>query len=137
MKAAGLRAAAFGRGVKPIGFDNQVLEQSEEAYSSQFSEMWWEGPDGTKILGILFANWYSNGNEIPAEKTAALDFWNQKLADVEKFAIGFTPRPKAAALSPAAFIICGVWPIFPKVSGKYPNSTGAPQRSDSLRPTTC
>nr|WP_315992218.1 hypothetical protein [Lactococcus lactis] len=43
-----------------IGFDNQVLEQSEEAYSSQFSEMWWEGPDGTKILGILFANWYSN-----------------------------------------------------------------------------
>ena len=78
MKAAGLSAAAFGRGVKPIGFDNQVLEQSEEAYSSQFSEMWWEGPDGTKILGILFANWYSNGNEIPAEKTAALDFWNQK-----------------------------------------------------------
>ncbi len=38
MKAAGLIAAAFGRGVKPIGFDNQVLEQSEEAYSSQFSE---------------------------------------------------------------------------------------------------
>ena len=27
MKQAGISAAAFGRGVKPIGFDNQVLEQ--------------------------------------------------------------------------------------------------------------
>ena len=68
----------FGRGVKPIGFDNQVLEQSDEAYSSQFSEMWWEGPDGTKILGILFANWYSNGNEIPSEKGSCKKAFGKK-----------------------------------------------------------
>ncbi|MDB1677982.1 MULTISPECIES: alpha-mannosidase [Enterococcus] len=84
MKQAGLEAAAFGRGVKPIGFDNQVLEA--ENYSSQYSEMWWKGPDQTEIFGLLFANWYSNGNEIPSEKEAAKVFWKQKLADAEQYA---------------------------------------------------
>lgn len=74
MQLANLPAAAFGRGVKPIGFDNQVLESD---YSSQYSEMWWEGPDQTKIFGLLFANWYSNGNEIPSEKEAAIAFGNK------------------------------------------------------------
>lgn len=84
MKQAGISAAAFGRGVKPIGFDNQILEA--ENYSSQYSEMWWKGPDQTAIFGLLFANWYSNGNEIPVEKEAALAFWKQKLADAEQYA---------------------------------------------------
>lgn len=84
MKQAGISAAAFGRGVKPIGFDNQVLEA--ENYSSQYSEMWWKGPDQTAIFGLLFANWYSNGNEIPVEKEATLAFWKQKLADAEQYA---------------------------------------------------
>ena len=84
MKQAGISAAAFGRGVKPIGFDNQVLEA--ENYSSQYSEMWWKGPDQTEIFGLLFANWYSNGNEIPVEKESARVFWKQKLADAEQYA---------------------------------------------------
>lgn len=83
MKQAGLEAAAYGRGVKPIGFDNQVLQ--DDSYASQYSEMFWEGPDGSRIFGLLFANWYSNGNQIPTEKEAALAFWKQKLADVEKY----------------------------------------------------
>ncbi|GGD00178.1 alpha-mannosidase [Enterococcus wangshanyuanii] len=84
MKQAGLETAAFGRGVKPVGFNNEVLD--DENYTSQYSEMWWQGPDGTNILGLLFANWYSNGNEIPATKEAAVTFWTQKLAEAEKFA---------------------------------------------------
>lgn len=69
-------ASKFKRGsiwsrVKPIGFDNEVLE---DQYTSQYSEMNWQGPDGTEIFGLLFANWYSNGNEIPAEETAAKAF---------------------------------------------------------------
>ncbi|WP_207696453.1 alpha-mannosidase [Enterococcus sp. DIV0212c] len=84
MKQAGLDAAAFGRGVKPVGFNNEVLD--DENYTSQYSEMWWQGPDGSVVFGLLFANWYSNGNEIPSEKEAALAFWTQKLAEAEKFA---------------------------------------------------
>lgn len=84
MKLANLQAAAFGRGVKPIGFDNEVL--ADDNYTSQYSEMYWDGPDGTQIFGLLFANWYSNGNEIPTTEKEAREYWEQKLADVEKYA---------------------------------------------------
>lgn len=84
MLQAGLDVAAFGRGVKPVGFNNEVLD--DENYTSQFSEMQWQGPDGSEILGLLFANWYSNGNEIPVEKQEAITFWTQKLAEAETFA---------------------------------------------------
>ncbi|MGT2950942.1 alpha-mannosidase [Streptococcus cuniculi] len=84
LKQTGLDVAAFGRGVKPIGFDNQVL--ADQQFTSQFSEMVWQGADGSEVLGILFANWYSNGNEIPVDKAEAAAFWEQKLADVERYA---------------------------------------------------
>ncbi|MDT2815158.1 alpha-mannosidase [Vagococcus carniphilus] len=84
MEEAGIKAAAFGRGVKPTGFNNAVI--NDEKYASQFSEMLWEGPDQSKIFGLLFANWYSNGNEIPTTKEEALAFWDQKLPDAEQYA---------------------------------------------------
>ena len=48
--------------------------------------MYWQGADGSRVLGILFANWYSNGNEIPVDKDEALVFWKKKLADVRDYA---------------------------------------------------
>jgi len=48
--------------------------------------MYWQGADGSRVLGILFANWYSNGNEIPVDKDEALAFWKQKLAEVRDYA---------------------------------------------------
>lgn len=84
VKETGLSYATFGRGVKPTGFNNTVGESS--AFQSTYSEMNWKSPDETQILGILFANWYSNGNEIPTEEEAARIFWDQKLADAEKYA---------------------------------------------------
>ncbi|MCX2456401.1 alpha-mannosidase [Lacticaseibacillus nasuensis] len=83
MKLAHLDTAAWGRGVTPTGFNNQT---SRGKFDSTYSEMWWEGPDGSKILGILFANWYSNGNEIPAEPEAAKAYWTKHLADAERYA---------------------------------------------------
>ncbi|EHI70411.1 glycosyl hydrolase family 38, N-terminal domain protein [Streptococcus ictaluri 707-05] len=84
MLKAGLKAAAFGRGIRPTGFNNQV--DNSEKFTSQFSEMAWQGPDDSRILGLLFANWYSNGNEIPTDEAKAKAYWDQKLADVERFA---------------------------------------------------
>lgn len=83
MVQAGITNAFFGRGVKPTGFNNTV---SSDGYESSFSELVWEGPDGSKVLGILFANWYSNGNEIPAEADEAKTFWERKLADARQYA---------------------------------------------------
>ncbi|MNO18219.1 Mannosylglycerate hydrolase [compost metagenome] len=83
MQQSGIGNAFFGRGVKPTGFNNTV---SDGGYESSFSELIWEGPDGSKVLGILFANWYSNGNEVPVDETEAKAFWDRKLADAEKYA---------------------------------------------------
>ena len=83
MLQSGITNAFFGRGVKPTGFNNTV---SDGGYESSFSELIWEGPDGSKVLGILFANWYSNGNEIPVDASSAKEFWDRKLADAEKYA---------------------------------------------------
>lgn len=83
MQQSGITNVFFGRGVKPTGFNNTV---SDDGYESSFSELIWEGPDGSKVLGILFANWYSNGNEVPVDEAEARAFWDRKLADAEKYA---------------------------------------------------
>lgn len=83
MVQSGIDNAFFGRGVKPTGFNNTV---SDGDFESSFSELTWEGPDGSKVLGILFANWYSNGNEVPADEEEAKAYWERKLADAEKYA---------------------------------------------------
>lgn len=83
MQLAGLDTVAFGRGVTPTGLNNQV---GHGDFDSTYSEMWWQGPDASKVLGILFANWYSNGNEIPVDPTVAKAYWDQKLADAERYA---------------------------------------------------
>lgn len=41
LKQSGMDVAAFGRGVKPTGFNNIVI--NDDQYSSPYSEMWWEG----------------------------------------------------------------------------------------------
>ncbi len=84
LKQAGMAAAVFGRGVKPVGFDNQVPEK--EDYASPYSEMYWQSPDGSALPGILFANWYNNGAEIPVEEGAAKAYWDERLADARQFA---------------------------------------------------
>ncbi|NEW08150.1 alpha-mannosidase [Paenibacillus sp. SYP-B3998] len=83
MQQSGITNALFGRGVKPTGFNNTV---SDGDYESSFSELLWEGPDGSQVLGVLFANWYSNGNEIPVNPEEAKAYWERKLADAEKYA---------------------------------------------------
>lgn len=84
LKQAGMEAVAFGRGVKPVGFNNELKEGG--AYESAYSEMMWESPDGSKLLGILFANWYCNGMEIPVEEDRAKEYWDARLKNAEMFA---------------------------------------------------
>lgn len=84
LKDANINTAVFGRGVKPTGFNNEVSDSN--SYESQFSEMYWQSPDGSKVLGILFANWYNNGFEVPADEEGAKKYWKKKLSDAEKYA---------------------------------------------------
>ncbi|MFD0715310.1 alpha-mannosidase [Paenibacillus sp. GCM10027626] len=84
LQQAGITFAAFGRGVKPTGFNNAVMDSA--AYESPFSELIWRAPDGSEVTGILFANWYCNGMEIPVDPEQAKAYWKQKLHDAERFA---------------------------------------------------
>ena len=83
LQQAGIETAVFGRGVKPTGFNNEV---SGEAFESPYSEMYWESPDGSKVLGVLFANWYCNGMEAPTDKEKLVEYWNSKLEGAAHFA---------------------------------------------------
>ncbi len=83
LRQAGIDNAVFGRGVKPTGFNNAV---SDSDYESSFSELIWEGPDGSRVLGILFANWYCNGMEVPVSEAEARQYWEAKLTEAEKYA---------------------------------------------------
>ncbi|WP_211746646.1 alpha-mannosidase [Paenibacillus sp. Marseille-Q4541] len=84
LKQAGIDVAVFGRGVKPTGFNNMVSE--EAGYESPFSEMVWQSPDGSEVLGVLFANWYCNGMEVPVDPEEAKIYWDKALSSAEKFA---------------------------------------------------
>ncbi|GGO00613.1 alpha-mannosidase [Saccharibacillus kuerlensis] len=81
---ADIDTAVFGRGVKPTGFANAVYES--DTYESPYSEMHWRSPDGSSVNGVLFANWYSNGMEVPIDINAAREYWTAKLADASKYA---------------------------------------------------
>ncbi|WP_370452243.1 alpha-mannosidase [Cohnella sp. AR92] len=81
---AGIRTAVFGRGVKPTGANNQVVDGA--SFESPYSEMWWRSPDGSSVLGILFANWYHNGMEIPTDPEEARRYWQDRLAKAGQYA---------------------------------------------------
>lgn len=80
---AGIRVAVFGRGVRPKG---KHARADASSYESPYSEMVWESPDGTRVLGVLFANWYNNGMEIPVDAGQARAYWDKRLANAEKYA---------------------------------------------------
>jgi alpha-mannosidase len=84
LRQAGIDTAVFGRGVTPTGFNNQV--ETSIRFESPFSEMHWQSPDGSSVLGILFANWYNNGMEIPTDTEEAETYWSKRIMDAEKFA---------------------------------------------------
>lgn len=84
LSQAGMCGVAFGRGVKGIGNNNEVLDDSE--FASKYSEIYWQSPDGTKIPAVVFLNWYSNGMEIPTENIE--EYWDRTLKNAEKYASG-------------------------------------------------
>ena len=66
-------SGGFWKRGKAGRFNNETKEGG--AYESTYSEMNWESMDGSSLLGILFANWYNNGAEIPVEEEAAKAYW--------------------------------------------------------------
>ncbi|WP_138752293.1 alpha-mannosidase [Paenibacillus sinopodophylli] len=84
LRQAGIDTAVFGRGVKATGFNNRVEDTA--GLESPYSELVWQAPDGSSVLGILFANWYNNGMEIPVDPSLAKPYWEHRLSRAEQYA---------------------------------------------------
>lgn len=82
LKKAGIDNAYFGRGVKATGFANAVYED----FTSKNSELYWQAPDGSKVMGVLFANWYCNGVDMPSDRELLKKYLDKKIEDMEKYA---------------------------------------------------
>ena len=66
LQGFGIDTAVFGRGIGAVLADNVV----DESAATNPSELIWRSPDGSEVMGVMFAAWYNNANELPAEKEA-------------------------------------------------------------------
>lgn len=77
----GITRAAFGRGINPIGRDNtRIANPHDQKYNS---ELFWSSPDGSRVLSVLFANWYNNAYDIPENTQEASQHIGKIKADAE------------------------------------------------------
>jgi alpha-mannosidase len=84
LRGFGIESAVFGRGVNTVGSNNTVL--SGEKPAEYNSELIWKSPDGSEVLGVLFANWYHNAFEVPSVKEKAKEYIKQIRDNAAKFA---------------------------------------------------
>lgn len=69
LRGFGIDNAIFGRGLNDIGSNNEVVKQN----GITKSELLWRAPDGSEVIGIMFANWYHNAMELPTDREALAD----------------------------------------------------------------
>ncbi|BBH23667.1 alpha-mannosidase [Paenibacillus baekrokdamisoli] len=77
-----IHTAVFGRGINSVAENNTLTNDQNSGYHS---ELWWESPDGSKVLSVFMANWYHNGMELPTEPKAALARAEVILNNVQKY----------------------------------------------------
>ena len=83
IRGFGFDNAVFGRGINDVGSDNQIIKQN----GITTSELIWRGADGSEVMGVLFANWYHNAMELPADPDALRDRLAAIAASTSRFAL--------------------------------------------------
>jgi len=82
LKGFEIDCAIFGRGL-PAMHVNDSVSPPERKFKS---EIWWQSPDKSCVLGIWLANWYDNCMYIPKNTKEAIQYVKQAVAKAEKFA---------------------------------------------------
>ena len=83
VRGFGFDNAVFGRGINDVGSDNQIIKQN----GITTSELIWRGADGSEVIGIMFAGWYSNAMELPAEENALRNRLAGLIGHASRFAL--------------------------------------------------
>ncbi|MGB9595127.1 MAG: alpha-mannosidase [Candidatus Poribacteria bacterium] len=73
LRGFGIDNAVFGRGINR--WQDQYDEDEPESKGYK-SELIWQSPDGSNVLGIFMANWYSNAMTIPTDPNKVLEYVN-------------------------------------------------------------
>ncbi|MEK7400099.1 MAG: alpha-mannosidase, partial [Candidatus Poribacteria bacterium] len=73
LKGFGIDNAVFGRGINRW---QDQYDQDEPESRGYKSELIWRSPDGSDVLGIFMANWYSNAMTIPTNPDDVLQYVN-------------------------------------------------------------
>ena len=84
LRGFGIDNAAFGRGVSEVGADNAIGVKRNP------SEWRWRSPDGSEIVGVMFAHWYHNAMELPTDKEKLAPRLETLIRDCE--ASAYTPH---------------------------------------------
>lgn len=79
----GIDNAVFGRGLNDVGADNQIIRQN----GITKSELLWQAPDGSEVIGVLFTHWYSNANELPSDPDALRERLLNLCHSMERFSV--------------------------------------------------
>lgn len=82
LRGFGIDNAVFGRGLNDLGSDNAVVKQN----GITGSELLWQSPDGSEVIGVMFANWYHNAMELPVEPDALRQRIKNIVASTSRFA---------------------------------------------------
>ncbi|MBQ7727592.1 MAG: alpha-mannosidase [Clostridia bacterium] len=82
VRGFGFDNAIFGRGVNDMGSDNEVVKQNGVTKS----ELIWRAPDGSEVIGVMFANWYHNAMELPTDPEALKQRIRHIVASTSRFA---------------------------------------------------
>jgi mannosylglycerate hydrolase len=70
--------------MRGFGIDNFVLGRGLSGAQTGGTEFWWQGLDGSRLLGCFLACWYHNAMRVPADPEAALAFVQQVDADLTR-----------------------------------------------------
>ena len=82
VRGFGFDNAVFGRGINDVAADNQIVKEN----GITTSELLWRAPDGSEVMGVLFANWYHNAMELPSDPEALKDRIAAIAASTSRFA---------------------------------------------------
>lgn len=77
-----IHEAVVGRGLNEMSADNTVAGQDK----GMQSEMFWESPDQSKVLGVFYLNWYHNAHGLPTEKSEAKQRMEKLIETTSEFA---------------------------------------------------
>lgn len=83
IRGFGFDSAVFGRGINDVAADNKVVKEN----GITKSELIWRAPDGSEVMGVMFAGWYHNANELPSAPEELRERLAQLVASTSRFAL--------------------------------------------------